>query len=172
MKNLKWILIPLCLFTFLSCGKKQENDDGLAFTTSSKIILLDADIYSCDDITNNSTTPSLKAVSGKTSSLKIKWAGDNPIEIQKVELNIKSTYLSGGEFGITQVYEGLTYGGGDPDTTHVESCGIRIGGIPLKDKNRSAFMTGTITMTGVTSDAEDNTSAVKATYDVDLQYDP
>lgn len=173
MKNLRWILIPICLSLSLSCGKKkEENDDGLTFTTSSKIVLLDADIYSCEDLSTGATTPSLKAISGKTSAIKIMWSGENSIEIQKATLKIKSNYLSGGEFTVDFVAEGMIYPGKDPEKVYKVDCGFRFGGLPLKDTTKSAFMTATITMIGTTTDADDNTSAVKAIYNVDLQYDP
>lgn len=173
MKNIRWVILPLCAFVTLSCGKKtDENDDGLTFTTSSKVILLDADIYSCDDLANSSTTPSLKAVAGKTGAVKIQWSGANDLEIQKATLVVRSGSLEGGEFKVDFIAEGMVYPGGDPDTVHTVSCGFRFGSVNLKDKNRSAFMSGTVTMVGITTDSEDNTSAVKATYDIDFQYDP
>ena len=174
MKKNRWIFfLGLSLFVSLSCGKKTaENDDGLIFTTSSKIILLDADIYSCDDIADNATEPSLKAISGKTSSVKIQWSGENTLEIQKADLVITGSAVEGGQATIKYSLENFVFPGSDPNTIHTVGCGFRFGGLKLIDKNKSANLKGVISMVGITTDSEDNTSVVKATLPVDLEYDP
>ena len=164
------IILPFLLLGLASHAKNLSSGN-LSFTTSNKVILLDVDTYSCDDLQNGATVPSLKAISGKTSALKIKWMGTDPLEILIANLDIQGKELVGGKAQIRFSAENMIMPAND-SSIHEIPCGLRFGGLPLINKNQSASLTGVIKLTGVTTDSQGNSTIEHATFPINLEYQP
>lgn len=165
----RWFAILFISLSFLACGKPDQGSSELSVSISKVGALLPIDIQNCEEFLTASTSKSTKANSVRFGNFKLTWAGSQDVEIISVEAKFSSSALATSPLTIPFIVENLVIAGGDTSEQNI-ICGLRLGGISLKNSKQSAYITGRVVVKGVATDSEGNASFVTAEAPIEMQY--
>ncbi|PIS11370.1 MAG: hypothetical protein COT73_04340 [Bdellovibrio sp. CG10_big_fil_rev_8_21_14_0_10_47_8] len=171
VKVMALLILSVSLF---SCKKPIQDLDLTLHST--KAFAIPVDDRSCEDELVDPTIKSIKKISVKLGKVSVKWDGAYPLTINDISIRINSSYLTS-EVSIS--IDGIDYAfNGTPgdvivnaQSTLESTCSMRFGGLPIADESKSAFMTGTIKITGTTTDGDGVTTAHMAEDTFQIEYD-
>lgn len=174
------IFVFLSVGSLLSCSK--EKSKLQINVVPDSINLIDGTWYKCGSVPSDAD---LSGLYFTASRIEFSWTGTNQLVIQQVKVALESgdlgqtedVSLSGDELiAMFSTYESPAGSGAivlTPGTADSTDCGLRVGGITLKDKNKSAFINATVKVKGIEIDAAgDSVGNVSGEQTITIEYEP
>ncbi len=185
MRRLTQSMVLLALAGIVgSCGPKKESELVIDVTPDT-VNLIDGTWYKCG------STPSDEDLSGMyftASRVNFAWTNkENKLVIQQLKIELDSPDIDGeGRFSLSgdelvamfSAFESPIGSGAiviDPNLvgTQTTACGLRVGGIKLKDDTKTAYITATVRLKGIEIDGQgDSVSNVTGEQTIVIQYEP
>jgi hypothetical protein len=172
----KTLTILLVLVSQFGC-KPLEQNSSLKVTVGPKPVqLLPVDLASC-----KSTDPlseDIKKPSFEMTTFNFQWSGENPFRFSYIEINVKSPYLTGGNYQclisgdelIRVVYPKHTGIDGNDNELYKNNCSLRCGGMSVNSSISNAIFIGTLTVVGTQVDSEGNGELVTSESEITINY--
>lgn len=179
LKNKKTILSVLtisALVLLLSSCKNPENVEGLEISIPNKTTVIPVNMMSCTD--TDPKSPSLTAGAFEFTDFKYKWGGKGTLNIAYIQVELQSSFISGGKADCILGAEDLENTLGSAPRTIAEGnatqftsgCTLRCGGIKFNNEHAAAFGTGKVTIVGTVKYDDGENDSVDASQDFSFEY--
>lgn len=185
-------MMKRCLFFLLlavmvgSC-KPPKNEGSLSLSIPRDSVDMQSSlegIPSCSDLASGATSGITVKKPYFTTPISYTWSGSKLLTIDKIVVTLYSNYLIDSKFvttiqgpelnavmcGSTAACANLGPLTGN-GALYKSVCNLRVGGVNLSDINAPAFMSGTIRVSGIEVDANDNINPVSAEASISLGYE-